>query len=112
MTDDIRLAVVTGGHGFDLINLTRLLRELPGVDAYLQHMDDFTWAKDDVRDGYDAVMFYGMLKETPVDEGLPWYQGKPKRALERLGETGQGIIVRRLRRCVTDSTAKPALSPS
>ena len=93
MSHPIKLAVVTGGHGFDIVNLTDLFRELPGIDAYIQHMDDFAWAEQDVREGYDAVLFFGMLKETPADEGLPWYMGKPKSALEHLGETEQGIII-------------------
>ena len=91
--DAIKLAVVTGGHGFDIVGFTDLFRELPGIDAYIQHVDDFAWSTEEVRDGYDAVLFFGMLKETPVDEGLAWYQGKPKGALEHLGEVEQGIII-------------------
>lgn len=96
----IKTAVVTGGHAFDVPGLHALFRSasgalphLPGVEAYIQHMDDFASSPQEVRDGYDVVLFYIMLMEGPTDDGLPWYQGKPKAALEHLGETEQGIFV-------------------
>lgn len=89
----IETAVVTGGHGFDVLNFHRLFRSLEGVDAYIQHMDDFASSPEHVRDSYDVVLFYMMLMEGPSDEGLPGYAGKPQTALERLGETGQGVFV-------------------
>jgi type 1 glutamine amidotransferase len=62
------------------------------VDAYIQHLDDFGSSPREVRDSYDAVLFFGMPTETPTDD-QPWFKGKPKTALERLGETGQGIVI-------------------
>ena len=91
--DAISCAVVTGGHGYDVLNLHRFFRGLSGVNAYIQHMDDFAFARANVRDGYDVVLFYTMLMEGPTDDGGPWYAGRPKTALEHLGETGQGIVV-------------------
>jgi hypothetical protein len=92
-TTDIRVAVVTGGHGFEVQPFADLFHRLPRVAAYIQHMDDFATASEAVRDSYDVVLFYTMLKETPTDEGLPWYAGKPKTALERLGSTSQGVFI-------------------
>ena len=46
-----------------------------------------------VRDGYDVVVFYTMLMDGPTDDGGPWYAGRPKTALEHLGETEQGIVL-------------------
>jgi hypothetical protein len=46
-----------------------------------------------VRSRYDAVVFYSMLVDGPVDEGLPWYAGKPKTALTELVQGQQGIFV-------------------
>jgi type 1 glutamine amidotransferase len=40
-----------------------------------------------VRDSYDALVFYFMPREGPADGG------KPKRALEHLAETGQGLVI-------------------
>lgn len=87
-----KTAVVTGGHGYDVRGFHKLFRGLAGIDAYIQHMDDFASSKENVRDSYDVVLFYTMLMETPVDEGHPWYRGKPKTALEHLGDTEQGIL--------------------
>ena len=91
--DPIRCAVITGGHGYDVLNFHRFFRGMAGVDAYIQHMDDFASARANVRDSYDAVLFYTMLMDGPVDDGGPWYAGRPKTALEHLGETEQGIVL-------------------
>ena len=61
----IRCAVITGGHGYDVLNFHRFFRGLAGVDAYIQHMDDFASARASVRDGYDVVLFYTMLMDGP-----------------------------------------------
>jgi uncharacterized protein len=89
----IKTAVVTGGHAFDVVNFHKLFRKMDGIDAYVQHLDDFSVAPPEVRDSYDVVVFYIMMQATPVDEGLPWYWGKPKTALENLGKRDQGIVV-------------------
>ena len=92
-TDEpIRCAVITGGHGYDVLNFHRFFRGLAGIDAYIQHMDDFASARASVRDGYDVVLFYTMLMDGPTDDGGPWYAGRPKTALAHLGETEQGIV--------------------
>lgn len=88
-----RLAVVTGGHSFDVPAFHHLFRHMDGITAYVQSMDDFASSPRDVRQDYDAVLFYTMLQDGPVDEGLPWYAGNPLTALGELGETEQGIVV-------------------
>lgn len=87
------VAVVTGGHSYDVVNFHRLFRELEGIDAYIQHMDDWACSPDEARDAYDVVLFYIMLMETPPEKGLPWYCGAPHSAVEHLGETSQGILL-------------------
>lgn len=87
------VAVVTGGHSYDVPNLHRLFRSLEGIDAYIQHLDDFASSPKEVRESYDAVVFYIMMTEGPTDEGQPWYAGQPLTALSELGETEQGIVV-------------------
>lgn len=72
-----RVAVITGGHNFDVPGFHQLFRSLAGVDAYIQHLDDFACASESARDNYDVVLFYLMFRETPVDEGQPWYRGQP-----------------------------------
>ena len=77
----IQLAVITGGHAFDVPSFARLFRRLNGIDAYVQTMGDFASSPQATRDAYDAVLFYHMLQETPSDEGKPWYDAKPVTAL-------------------------------
>ena len=89
----LSVAVVTGGHSFDVPSFHRLFRGLADVDAYVQHMDDFASSPEAVRDAYDAVVFYIMLRDGPTNDGLPWYAGKPRDALEHLGAAEQGIVV-------------------
>ena len=89
----LKVAVVTGGHTFNVISFGRLWKELKGVDAYIQHMEDFGSSDDSTRDSYDVVVFYNMTIPVPSDEGNEWFAGKPKSALEHLGYTKQGIII-------------------
>jgi len=92
--DTIKVAVITGGHSYDVPNFHGLFRGLPKTyDIYIQHMEDFASSPKEARQGYDVALFYIMMMDGPTDEGLPWYAGKPLTALSELGETGQGIFV-------------------
>lgn len=81
----IKVAVITGAHGFDVINFHGLFRSIPEADVYIQHQDDFVFSPEEVRDGYDVVLFYTMIMTTP--------QEGERAVLEHLGETEQGIFV-------------------
>lgn len=89
---DLLIAVVTGGHSYEVQPFHQLFRSLPGVDAYIQHVDDFASASQAERESYSAIVFYIMPRGDPTDD-LPWFMGKPKSTLERLGETDQGIVM-------------------
>jgi uncharacterized protein len=89
----VRTAVVTGGHSYDVIGFHELFRRLAGVDAVIQHLDDFCASPEAVRDRYETVVFYIMMMNGPSDDGHPWYAGKPRTVLEHLGTTEQGILV-------------------
>ena len=94
MTDKpVKTAVVTGGHRFDVANFHDLFQGLEGVRPYVQHMDDFASSPERERDSYECVVFYTMLRDSPIDAGQPGYVGKPRAALEHLGESEQGILV-------------------
>jgi uncharacterized protein len=94
MTNNLlKTAVITGGHSFDVVNFYHLVRALPGIDGYIQHLDDFAASPDSVRAAYDAVLFYCMPRSGPSDEGQPWYSGKLRAALDHLGTTKQGIVM-------------------
>ncbi len=91
---DVTAAVVTGGHSYDVPNFHRLFRAMDGVDAYVQPMDDFAASPEAVREAYDAVVFYTMLRGLPqTKEELAWWQGDHRAALEHLGTTPQGIVM-------------------
>jgi uncharacterized protein len=89
----MRTAVITGGHSFDVPNFHRLFRSLDGIEPVIQHIDDWTSSSSEVRASYDAVVFYIMMMGTPVDDGSPWYAGKPLSALGELGRYPQGVVV-------------------
>jgi len=88
----IRVAVVTGHHPFDVPEFHGLFRRLAGVDAYIQHLEDFVSASPETRAGYDCVLFYNMHMETPGAE-TDWWDKSTLPVLERLGETSQGILL-------------------
>lgn len=89
----IKVAVITGGHAYEVQPFHALFRALPGIDAYIQHLDDFTGSPQEVRDSYASIIFYIMPRTAPTDDGLPGYCGKPKTALEHLGNPNQGIVL-------------------
>jgi hypothetical protein len=80
------VAVVTGGHTYDVLNFHRLFRAIPSADTYIQHMDDFVATPEPVRDQYGVVVFYHMLMQHPPPSPV-------KAALEHLGATEQGLLV-------------------
>lgn len=88
----IRTAVITGRHPFDVIGFHELFRILPGIDPYIQHMEDFVSSPPEIRQQYDTVVFYHFHQETPGSE-TQWWEAGLKPALETLGETAQGIVV-------------------
>lgn len=93
----ISLAVVTGGHSYDVKGFHRLFRSVSGCDTYIQHMEDFCSSSENVRDSYDVVLFYMMMTDGsadgPDEESTPWFAGNPRAALTRLEETGQGMVL-------------------
>ena len=91
-SDPLMVAVVTGGHAFDVPNFYRLWREIPGVDAYPQHIENFASSPEEVRDAYDVVVFYGMDQGVPQEE-YPRPRCNPKAALERIVDQGQGVVI-------------------
>ncbi len=92
MAENLMVAVITGQHGYDVPNFHRLFRAFPGIDAYVQNLEDFVTADAGIRDQYDALIFYNFHQATPTGEEQGWQKGiKP--ALEQLGQTAQGIVV-------------------
>lgn len=88
----LKIAVITGGHPFDVQPFHRLVRTMPGVDAFIQHTDEFASEPQEVRDSYDALLFYSMVQQS-ISDDVAWYAGKPKTTYERLGQTRQGVVL-------------------
>jgi len=88
-----RVAVVTGGHSYDVPGFQTLIKGLMECEPVIQHLDDFASSPRSVRQGYDAVLFYFMPLPGPSDSGHEWFQGRPATAIGELGGTKQGIVV-------------------
>ena len=94
MSAPLEVAVVTGGHPYQVQAFDAFWKAMPGVNAVMQNIDDFTASPDEVRDGYDAIVFFFMPPDEPEGkEDAPWFAGNPKAALERLGSCEQGVVV-------------------
>ena len=89
-TDKIKLAVVVGGHPYDVPGFRALFESIPDVDPYVQDVDN--WARSEVWDQYDAFIFFNMIAwgtwsvRKDMDDRI-------KAAIERLGENGAGIFI-------------------
>jgi type 1 glutamine amidotransferase len=84
----MRIAVITGHHGFDVVAFHDLFRRMEGIDAYVQPLED--WSRE-VAGGraYDAHVFYNMHRMAP--EEAPGGEAT-RRAIDSLGH-GAGIVV-------------------
>jgi len=82
----LSVAVLTGGHLFDVPNFHKLFRGFSDLEVYIQTVEDFVATPEAVRDEYDVVVFYHMLTEGPAE-------GRFKTALEHLGTTRQGLVL-------------------
>ncbi len=92
LSTNIKTAVVTGRHPFDVPAFHAVFRAMPDVDFYPQHMEDFVSDAGKVRQKYDVVVFYNHHQQTPgTEEG--WWEKRSLEALQTLGETQQGILV-------------------
>jgi trehalose utilization protein len=84
----LRVAVVTGGHTFDVIGFHRLFREIADCDAYIQALEDWS-AGSRAGVKYDVVVFYSM--HTSLPENAPG-GSSTRAAIDGLGD-GTGIVV-------------------
>lgn len=94
MSRPLRMAVVTGGHPFDVPGFHQLVQAISGstVEPFLQHLDDLGWADDATLASYEVALFYYMPAGAPEDApGTP--HGRPRHALETLLAQGAGLVV-------------------
>ncbi len=90
-----RLAVITGGHPFDVPRFHDLVRRItaPDLIADVQHLDEFASLPASALQVYDAAVFYCFPLTGPVDDGQAWHAGRPREAITRLVEAGTGLVV-------------------
>lgn len=81
----IKLAVVTGGHPFDVPSFHSLFRGMGGIDAYPQDFDNWVHDWGEVRRSYDVTLFYNMHMDMP--------EGPFREAIEDLRRRPQGVLV-------------------
>lgn len=106
MTRTLRTAVVTGRHPYDVPAFQRLFRDLPGIDAYPQSLEDFALSRPAIRDAYDVLVFFNFHLRTPTGDEAPDNGESTKasrqamrtdqavtNALESLGEDGRGLMI-------------------
>ena len=89
--DLIKTAVIVGGHGFDVIGFHTMFRELPGLEPYIQNLEEFS-ADSRNRDNYEVLVFYSMHRPIPAADGSKQEQ-RARAVLEHLGRTKQGILI-------------------
>jgi hypothetical protein len=89
--DDLKVAVITTGHGYDVPNFHRLFRSLEGLDCYVQSLEDLL-GSGKARAEYDVLCFFHMPPGEPAPKGRGW-QGRVRSAMESIGKMDQGIVV-------------------
>lgn len=92
-SDSIHVAVVTGGHPYNVPALRCMFASMPGIDAYEQDLDQFISDWWHVRKLYDVVLFFNWQLGTPMEKERLWLQKGMTQALEELGQTEQGIVI-------------------
>jgi uncharacterized protein len=80
-----KVAVITGGHPFDVPAFRDLFLGMDRIEAYVQHMEDWVADAARIRSRYDALVFYHMFRDAPDDA--------TRQALEGLGKADQGTVV-------------------
>ena len=86
------VAVITGGHAYDVIGFREMFAGFSGIKAYVQSLDDFASSEDHVRAEYDCIVFYNFQQETPDDTKCTWFTGMHRSVLEELAANDQGIL--------------------
>ena len=43
MGKKLKVAMITGHHEYEVVPFQRMLRSLPDLDIYPQHLEDFIW---------------------------------------------------------------------
>ena len=88
----MKTAIVTGAHEYDVVNFHRMFRELPGLDCYVQNLEDFATDPDYGWERYDAVVFFNYHQQTPGSVGTELDRAIQD-TLESLISSNTGIVL-------------------
>ena len=88
----VRTAVITGMHPYDVPAFYRLFKSMPAVDSYPQNLWDFAASPPEARAEYEVLVFYNFHPAPPEPEAGPWDAAR-RAALESLGQNGQGLLL-------------------
>ena len=93
MARKIKLAVVTGGHPFNVPAFRDMFARMEGFDVYHQDLDNWAASKrDETYDLYDVFLFYNM-NFWGIFSVRDDMEQRIRDAIAGLGESGQGIVV-------------------
>lgn len=91
----IKVAVVTGGHPFDVPGFRDMFNRMPQLDVYIQDLDNWAMGRHDgtMFDAYDVFLFYNMHARNSLLSVRKDMDKRIADTLAQLGEGGQGIFV-------------------
>ena len=85
----LQVAVVTGAHPFEVKAFHELWKSWPGVDAYVQDLNEFTYEE---KAPYDVVVLYLHHRQMPSTRDV-WFEKHWPRLEAHLSQPGLGILV-------------------
>ena len=90
--DKISVAVIIGGHAYDVPAFKRLFDSFEDVVAYPQDISNFSRAWGVTPDAYDVLLFYNAGGDTAEDMDATWGAGTAA-AVEAVGQAQQGVVM-------------------
>ena len=68
MGKKLKVAMITGHHEYEVVPFQRMLRSLPDLDIYPQHLEDFIWDTAYFnKNSYDVIAFYNLYMKRPYE---------------------------------------------
>lgn len=90
--DRISVAVIIGGHAYDVPAFKRLFDSFPDVAAYPQDVGNWSRAWGVTPGAYDVLLFYNAGGDTAADLDAAWGAGAAD-AVEAIGQAEQGVVM-------------------
>lgn len=88
----ISVAIIVGGHAYDVPAFKRLFDSFDDVAAYPQDISNFSRAWGVTPDTYDVLLFYNAGGDTAESMDKTWGTGTSA-AVEAIGQKKQGVVM-------------------